>query len=430
VPTPFSVQAPEIPLAHGLTHAANARVLFIDMNSFFASCEQQRNPQWRGKPIAVVSHLHPRGTVLAASYPAKHRGITTGTRIAEARIACPEIILTPVDARLYKSTHQAIVRILHDCYDPRSIQIRSIDEAAIFLGTNHHSSEYAHKLVHVIKQRIYTEIGSELHCSIGIAPNALLAKLATNIQKPNGLTEITLENTPTILSKLSLTDLTGIAQRTADRLIATGIMTPLQLYQSDAATLRSHFGIWGQQWWWKLHGYESTAPDSILRTMSHEHVLQQWVNSRSALQGSVTAMVDTLVHRLHRNEFACRGIWLSLRLADAPRYTQERSFDSPCDDAGMLTQGFTQLLPDLHSDRLPFPVRKIAIGFIGLTPKQSSGTQLSLLAEHAPNHDLSASIAQIRNRFGAHSIITAASLLQHPHRTETVGFGRVKDKHS
>jgi DNA polymerase-4 len=223
----------------------NARVIFLDMNSFFASVEQQDRPELRGKPVAVASHIHKNGTVLAASYEAKAFGIKTGTKLNDAKLLCPSITFLETSAYRYKEVHNQFVAILHELCGPE-VQVKSIDEAAIFLSPNWYGSEIAHRLASQIKNAFREKLGECIRCSIGIAPNSLLAKLATELQKPDGLIEITLENTVTILSNLKLTDLCGIADRMAAQLERAGITTPLELYQASPDYLRNTFGVWGQ----------------------------------------------------------------------------------------------------------------------------------------------------------------------------------------
>lgn len=414
------------PLRHALHQPANARVLFLDMNAFFASVEQQRRPELRNRPLAVVSHLHQRGSVLAASYEAKAFGIKTAMRVERARELCPQLLLTQVGSSVYRDVHNQFMRIVTDICGPE-VQPRSIDEAAVFLPPNWQNSKTAHQLSRTIKQRFKAELGECIRCSIGIAPNSLLAKLATDLQKPDGLVEITLENTREVLSRCKLTDLPGIAERMSKQLENVGITTPVELYETSMETLRAHFGIWGQYWWWRLHGYECDAHhNEQLKSISHEHVLPHWVRSRDELAGIISTMSDTLIHRLRRNHLQCNGVWLSLRLAGAPRYSLGRSFDAPTGNYHDLIHAFTGFIAGLPPT-LPYPVRKVALGFGWLTPEES-GTQLSLLSDTAKREDVTRALTVVRQRHGSGSIKPASSFATRQTLREVIGFGRIKDR--
>lgn len=402
----------------------NARVLFVDMNGFFASIEQQDRPELRDKPIAVVSHMHPRATVLASSYEAKAFGISTGTKLTEAKELCPDVIfLEPTPGR-YKQVHNQIIRILEDICGPE-VQPRSIDEAAVFLAPNwwHRAREVALE----IKDRFREELGPHIRCSIGIAPNSLLAKLATELQKPDGLVEITLENTPDILSKIELTTLPGIATRMEAQLFRKGITTPLELYNTDADTLRAHFGIWGQYWWWRLHGYECDGMSlSTLKSMSHEHVLSPWIWNRLELESVVAKMADRLLYRLERNQLQCRHIYLTLKLAGAPRFTRDRILDASTANVPFLLESFQKLLADVP-ERLPFAVRKITLGTFGLGA-QEYGDQLNLFSSNDKGLPVGETLYAIREKYGYKAIQVASTLrLEQAVAKEQLGFGRLRD---
>jgi DNA polymerase-4 len=413
-------------LHHALTNPQNARVIFVDMNGFFASVEQQDNPSFRNKPVAVISHDHPRATVLASSYEAKAFGITTGTKRQEAQAICPGIIFVEPKPGRYKQVQQHIIRILVDLCGPE-VQPRSIDEAAVFLSPNWQGSEKALALAHRIKARFKEELGEYIRCSIGIAPNSLLAKLATDLQKPDGLVEITQENIVSVLESISLTDLPGIAERMAKQLEKKNITTPLQLYERDPDTLRNQFGIWGQYWWWRLHGFECDGMgEGGLKSMSHEHVLHHWVHSRSELEAVLIKMTERLLHRLHHNNLQCRSIFLSLRLAGAPQFVATQAFDAPTVSYPLLLGAFQKTL-DRVPEKLPFPVRKICIGMFDLTPS-SHGMQLDMFNTVERGHDISMTITNLRERFGYDTIHLGSTLsLKQSVAKEQLGFGRIRD---
>lgn len=414
-------------LKHPLAPPKNARVLFVDMNGFFASIEQQDRPELRGKPVAVVGELHPRATILASSYEAKALDITTGTLAQEAQAICPEITILATRPERYRQVHRHFVGILEDLAGPE-VQVKSIDEAAIYLPANWQTPAIALALALKIKSQFRQELGVALRCSIGIAPNTLLAKLGTELQKPDGLVEIELENIIQILSGLELTTLPGIADRMAARLEAIGIRSPLELYQTPPDRLRAELGIWGQYWWWRLHGYEcDSAGQEMLKSMSHEQVLRHWIKDKRILEATVLQMVDHLTQRLYRNQLQCRFLWLSCRLVNAPSFTAEVKLDAPLADRTVLLERFRQLMQKVPP-LLGAPVRKLAVGFSRLSPYQS-GTQLDLWQPTRLTLNLSQTVGQLRERFGV-DVIQPASNWQigKTVQRKQIGFGQIRDR--
>ena len=410
----------------GLSRARNSRFLYVDFNSFFASVEQQYSPELVSKPVAVVSHSGPKGTVLAASYEAKAFGVKTGTRLGEAFLLCPKLITRYTQPTLYRSVHKQFVHILRDMTGPE-VKVQSIDEASIPLANNWQTSEQAWTLARLIKARFQKELGEHISCSIGIAPNSLLAKIATNLQKPNGLVEITLENTAQILANMQLTDLTGVAERQAAHLVARGITTPLQFYNTEASMLRQKFGAWGQYWWWYLHGYEPDYRLEFRKSMSHQHVLKRWLTSSQAVLHIVVKMADRLIQRLRDNQFQCRAISLRLSLVDHPALETSQVFDAPLGSYSVLLSRFQELFQSFPQP-LPAAVRKITISFYGLAEAQF-GYQTDLFNQRPRQESLSKSLETIRGRYGFQSIQLASTLLIPGNvAKEELGFGRVHDK--
>jgi DNA polymerase-4 len=411
---------------HGLSQASNARVIFVDMNAFFASVEQQSHPNLRDLPVGVVSHVVPNGTVLAASYEAKALGISTGTKVRDALRICPEIKLVTPTPSVYKAIHKRFLAILDDLAGPEVVP-RSIDEAAIFLSPNWQTSEQARNLALTIKERFSKELGPYIRCSIGIAPNSFLAKVATNLQKPNGLVEITLENLPEILSKLELTDLPGIAERYSLRLMREDIMTPLGLYNLPAYELKKRFGIWGQYWWWRLHGYETdNGSKDHHKTMSHEHVLKKWIPSIDQALPTLLLMGDRVCVRLIRNHLQCQSIAIGLRLSGARPLYAERRFDAPTNNQPLLMESLVQLCKQLPAHPSG-PIRKATIMVNGLVPSEL-GRQLDCFDEQVKSAEMTKAITLIRNRFGFEAIQTGTTaIISRRAAPEQLGFGRVKD---
>ena len=219
----------------------NRTIVHIDQNAFFASVEQQCNPKLRGKPIAVIGSG--RTVVTTASYEARAFGVKTGMNTWEARQKCPHLIFVVGDNRKYTHTSSGIVRIFLE-YTPL-VEVFSIDEAFLDVTGSLRMFGSAERIAGLIKEEIRRQFG--LTCSIGIAPNKLLAKLASEMQKPDGLTVILPEDVSRTLERVPIEDLCGIGSRTHKQLALYGIQTCGDLGRFPVDILRRKFGIIGER---------------------------------------------------------------------------------------------------------------------------------------------------------------------------------------
>ena len=235
------------------------RWLYLDLNSYFASVEQQLNPALRGKPVAVGPEKVNSGTIIAASYEAKAFGIKTGMKVGEARQRCPGLIFADGDHSRYANCHEKIIAevwrhipVTHVC---------SIDEVACRLLDNENGCDQAMALARRIKAAIRANVGECLSSSVGIAPSRLLAKMAADMQKPDGLTVIEARDLPHALLPLSLRDIPGVGPRMEARLNARGITTMAQFLSQNPQQAGSAWGsVVGTRLWHALSGLD--LPDS------------------------------------------------------------------------------------------------------------------------------------------------------------------------
>ena len=225
------------------------RTLAVDFNSYFASCEMQERPELRGKPVGIVPVLAETTCCIAASRQAKVRGVKVGTGVAEARALCPDIVIVQQRPALYIGYHRRLLAEIEACIHITAI--KSIDEVECDLTATFAPREKAMAVARQIKDRVARHVGPCLTSSIGIAPNWLLAKLASDMQKPDGLVVLDDEDIPQKLLALDMTDISGIGPRMDHRLKAHGIDTVAKLYGATKATLR---GIWGGVEGERMHG--------------------------------------------------------------------------------------------------------------------------------------------------------------------------------
>ena len=263
----------------GAPQAEQVNWLFLDMNSYFASVEQQVKPDLRGKPTAVVTVDAESTVCIAASYEAKAFGVTTGTPLGEARKKCPDLNVVVARHELYVEYHEKIKQAVEqNCL--HISKVVSIDEMECRLRGRDMQLPNALALAQQVKQAIRS-VGETLRCSIGLAPNRFLAKVASNLQKPDGLVTITPSQLPKILFSLKPRDLPGIGRRMEQRLLSQGIKTMEQLWQLDMDQMTQLWGgVLGARFWLKLRGSDFDEPESHTSSISHQHVLPPELRTR------------------------------------------------------------------------------------------------------------------------------------------------------
>ena len=271
--------------------------LHIDLNSFFASVEQQLHPEFRGKPTAVVGTMADTGTIIAASYEAKALKIKTGTKVGEAKAICPEIILVNGSHTVYaKYSHDiaaAIERVCPVAHTP------SIDEMVCELIGREGEPPRARAIALAIKQAIKDDVGETLRCSIGMAPNRYLAKIASDMQKPDGLIGLLPSQLPRAVAHLELRDLPGVGARTEERLNKKGVRTMPELLALDRQGMHKLWdSVWGDRLYHWLRGHATgddgaPIPSETQKSLGHSHVLGP--DHRS--QDGAWAVAHKLLHK-------------------------------------------------------------------------------------------------------------------------------------
>jgi DNA polymerase-4 len=247
--------------------------LFVDLNSYFASVEQDARPELRGRPVAVVPMMADTTCCIAASYEAKAKGVKTGTMVADAKRLCPGIALVEARHELYVEYHRRIVEAVESCLPVTAVL--SIDEMACRLMGRERPLLAAMELGRQVKRRILEQVGPMLRSSVGLATNRYLAKVASDMEKPDGLVALTLDILPEALGQLTLRDLPGIGARTEKRLNAQGIRSMEDLLALDCEQAGKLWGsVWGERLWPWLRGEDFDMNEAEhLKSMSHQHVL-------------------------------------------------------------------------------------------------------------------------------------------------------------
>lgn len=410
-------------------------VLFIDMNSFFASCEQQDNYLLRGRPVAVCVYTSgPRSCVIAPSIEAKQQGVRTGMKLAEAAHLCPGLIPIETHPARYRGYHLKLIGVLKRFSD--DVLPKSIDEAIVDLTQYQLVYKDMTDTARRIKQAIRQDVGDYLRCSIGIAPNAFLAKLASNLQKPDGLVTITPDNIDAILSTLTLTDLPGIGERMAARLVGGGILTPLDLRRASPDRLRTVCrSIVGWHWHLRLNfgGEVDLAATGLKSMQAIRSVSNEQRNSPELLTELLRSLCLTLERRLMGQDFFCRKLSCYIRYGNGRHYADEVIFGTPMQDGmdffALIIQRMERYQQANNGEPLlNSEVRQVGVGVYDFIPAEM--VQYSLFENNSRKDKLRRTVYDIKGRFGTDKLIRAAELQTGASFTDLIGFGSIKDLHT
>ncbi len=296
--------------------------LFLDLNSYFASVEQQEDPALRGKPVGVVPMLSDYTCCIAASYEAKAYGVKTGTNVAEAKKMCPNIKFVMARHDVYVDYHE---RIIEEVVKHTPInKVWSIDELSSRLPPNRRNEESARDVARRIKEGIWKNIGAHINCSIGVAPNSLLGKLAADIQKPDGLTLLDHSNLQEKLFKLKLTDVPGIGHNMEKRLKRAGVTTMEQLWALQPKHMRKIWGgVLGERVHYWLHGYDFEAPSENNVMIGHSRVLDPDLRSPDKARLMARRLLVKATYRLRRKGYHATVLSLGVRTVNDHKWRQE-----------------------------------------------------------------------------------------------------------
>lgn len=298
------------------------RSLIVDFNSYFASVEQQERPELRAMPVAVAPLAAETTFVIAASYSAKQKGVKTGVRVAEARRLCPGLVVVEARPELYVRYHHRCLAAIETCLP--ITKILSIDEAVCELPPEFRDPHAARELALRIKQALRRHLGECLTCSIGIAPNSLLAKVASDMRKPDGLVVLSDADLPHRLFELGLRDFSGIGPRMEARLLERGFSTVRQVYEAPVETVRAVWGsVEGERFWRRLRGEDIPWEEGHRSTVSHEHVLPPDMRSEEPALAVLQRLLHKGAMRLRSMGYFAGSLSVSVRHADKSRWKEE-----------------------------------------------------------------------------------------------------------
>lgn len=408
-----------------------AQVLFLDMNSYFATCEQQANPVLRGKPIGVCGS-NSNGVIIAPSIEAKRMGVKTGMRFREAKAICPDLIGVEPKSNLYRKYHVGVMQVLQQ-YSQEVIP-KSIDEAVVNLTGYKYLYPDPTLLAMQIKKDIRTQVGEWLSCSIGIAPNTFLAKLATDLQKPDGLVHIHQDNIDTILSSLRLTDLPGIADRMAARLMRAGIHTPLQMrYTSPEVLKKIMGGIIGYYWHYRLHFAEVDFYTSGYKSMSAVRTLSQAQrNHIHTLHDIVLSLCMKLESRLVKHKVFCKYLAFVCTFQNRSAWDTHIRLKQPIQDGADIYNRLMlkiSMMEQENNYRIFVPELR-SVGVVLNDFVSHDCIQYELFDNQYLRDTLRKTVYDIKHTFGKNKLIKAVEMREKDIVRDIIGFGSVKDMYN
>jgi DNA polymerase-4 len=382
--------------------------LFLDLNSYFASVEQQANPMLRGKPVAVVPMMTDSTCAIAASYEAKAYGIKTGTMIYEAKKLCPDLVCVHARHDLYVDYHHRIFGELENHL--HVTRICSIDEAACLLLGKEREPDKAIRLARQIKQGIWDNVGEAINCSIGIAPNRYLAKIASDMNKPNGLTVLRDEDLPAPLFDLKLTDLTGINVNMERRLNRSGIYSVEKFYNLSPKHARSVWGsVGGERLWYQLHGYDVEEPKTKKRVVGHSRVLEPVSRHPDRAYAVIRRLTVKAASRLRRYDLYASELALKVRTPEGRRWASAIRFE-PADDNFTFLNALQNIWELMSAELQPDKLMKVAISIYNLCEAKDITHDLFSVASKdrqeiaVKNKALSDAMDNINSKYGNRAV--------------------------
>ncbi len=373
--------------------------LYLDMNSYFASVEQQERPALRGRPVGIVAVDTDSTCCIAASYEAKACGVRTGTVVREARQRCPDLRIVTARPAVYVRYHHAIIEAVEKCLPVA--EVHSIDEVSCRLLGTERQPDRATLLGRQIKDSIYRHVGQCLRCSIGAAPNRFLAKVAAEMHKPDGLTIIRRADLPSALHSLQLDDLPGIGKQMLKRLHRRQIRSVSELCALSESQLES---IWesvvGRVWWHWLRGDDIPDVPTNRRTVGHSHVLPPERRNESAARAVMVRMIHKAAFRLRKLNYWARQMRIDVDYLHQPSWKQRAGLGM-CQDTLTMLEVFDTMWPQ----RPPGAPFKLGITLENLVPNASA--PLPLFAGERRRIQLSQVMDRLNLRYGPHTVYFA-----------------------
>lgn len=380
--------------------------LYVDFNSYFASVEQQLRPELRGKPIGVLAVMAETTCCIAASYEAKAFGVKTGTLVRDARKLCPDIIFVEARPPMYVQFHHQLIEVVESCTHVE--KVLSIDEMVCKLTGSQQVPENALQLAAKIKREISHKMGDHMRCSIGIAPNTFLAKLASNMQKPDGCVVIELHELPERLYALKLRDLNGIGKQMESRLNRYRIYTVAELYAVNRQQLEVAWGsIEGGRMYDKLRGLEPYSAKNTRSSLGHSHVLPPEQRNQTGAKAVLHRLLQKACMRMRSYDLLASKISIKVKFRNHPESQHQpnwiaESAVSPTDSTLHLIEALETFMQ--HYPNTPCEPYAVGVSFSGLVTLEEVARDLFQVVPLENEKKLNQAIDTLNLKFGKNTI--------------------------
>jgi DNA polymerase-4 len=378
-------------------------IIHVDMDAFYASVEQRDNPSLRGKPVIVGGHAQ-RGVVVAASYEVRPFGVRSAMPMARAMKMAPQAIVVPPRFAAYAEASEQVFAIF-ERYTPL-IEPLSLDEA--FLDVTASVGLFGEPLE--IARRIRKEIATELNlpASAGIAPVKFVAKIASDLAKPNGQREIRAEEVVPTLAQLPVSRLWGVGPKTEEVLARAGLKTIGDVAARDVAWLEERLGSQGRHLWELSHGIDprEVVPDRAAKSVGAEDTFEEDLRGMDLLRPHLHAQALRVGRRLRKAGVKGRVVQLKVKFADFSVITRRTTLPTPTDDGQTLYRSALELLERAHEGK-PIRLTGVSVQALGEQDPQQLGLFPAAAAPPPRSAKLNAALDRITERFGSKAITTA-----------------------
>lgn len=389
-------------------------ILHVDMNAFYCSVHEAEEPEkYRNRPTAVAGSVELRkGVIVTCSYTARKRGISTGMTVSQGLKKCPELIVIQPDFHLYRKYSRAFMDIAYE-YTPL-LQAMSIDECYLDItGSKQFGTPL--EIAAQIQQRIKDELG--LPCSIGVAPNKLLAKMASDMKKPNGITVLRIRDVSRLLWDKPCNELFGIGRKTAEKLKKMRIYTIGQLAAADENKLIDRFGVAGAWMRQAANGIDDSPVNDEReknKSIGHTTTLPADISRMEDVQRVMLNLADQVTRRLRRQQLMAQTVQITIRTPDMKTITRSQSLETVTEQAEEIYREACELYRRHWGEDKP--VRLLGITLQNLVPKEEAALQLDLFDyEQQPKKEsLTRVMDMLRDKFGENAVLTAGMLTDDP----------------
>jgi DNA polymerase-4 len=380
-------------------------ILHVDMDAFYASVEQRDDPSLRGRPV-IVGGTGGRGVVAAASYEVRRYGVHSAMPVREALRRCPDAVCVHPRIGHYAAVSKQIFEVFHE-FTPL-VQGLSLDEAFLDVTASTSALGDAERIALEIKRRIRER--TELGASVGVAPNKLVAKIASDLRKPDGLVVVRPGDISAVLDPLPIRKLFGLGAKTAPKVEALGIHTLGELRTASAARLRPIFGRYAERVQQRAAGIDDrpVIPDRDEKQISAEETFDTDIADHARLRGELLRLADKACSRLRARGLAASCVTVKIRRGDFVTYTRQRHFTPPTQETRVISAIASELLDAWLAGQPRSALRLLGVGVGDLA--QTAQLDLFTAPQTARNRELDAAVDRIRDRFGKVALTTASTL--------------------